>query len=128
MLCTYICVGVPLIDGGTVRLQKLIGLSRALDLVLTGRPVTAGEALQMGLANRVVPKGKSLEAAVELCKQLGDFPQECLKVDRSSVYYSAYDAQSMEDALENEYSEGIKVIRVESVLGAKKFIKPTDYN
>ena len=119
----YISIGVPLLDGGTVRLQKLIGVSRALDLVLTGRPVSAEEALQMGLANRVVPKGKSLEAAVALCKQIGDFPQACLKVDRSSLYYSAYDAQSMEDALEHEYYEGIKVIRTESVLGAKKFIK-----
>lgn len=106
-----------------MRLQKLIGVSRALDLVLTGRPVSAEEALQMGLANRVVPKGKSLEAAVALCKQIGGFPQECLKVDRSSLYYSAYDAKSVEDALEHEYCKGIKVIPTESVLGAKKFIK-----
>ena len=107
-----------------MRLQKLIGASRALDLVLTGRPVSAEEALQMGLANRVVPKGKSLEAAVALCKQIGGFPQECLKVDRSSLYYSAYDAKSVEDALEHEYCEGIKVIPTKSVSGAKKFIKP----
>lgn len=118
-----IYIGVPLIDGGTVRLQKLIGVSRALDLVLTGRPVSAEEALQMGLANRVVPKGKSLEAAVALCKQIGGFPQECLKVDRSSLYYSAYDAKSVEDALKHEYYKGTKVIPTESVLGATKFIK-----
>ena len=104
-------------------MQRLIGVSRALDLVLTGRPVSADEALQMGLVNRVVPKGKSLEAAVALCKQIGDFPQGCLKVDRSSLYYSAYDAKSMEEALEQEYCEGVKVIPTESVLGAKKFIK-----
>ena len=77
----------------------------------------------MGLVNRVVPKGKSLEVAVGLCKQIGDFPQGCLKVDRSSLYYSAYNAKSMEEALEQEYCEGVKVIPTESVLGAKKFIK-----
>ena len=106
-----------------MRLQRLIGVSRALDLVLTGRPVSAEEALQLGLANRVVPKGKSLEAAVTLCKQIGEFPQQCLKVDRSSLYYSAYDARSFEEALEHEYCEGVKVIPTESVLGAKNFIK-----
>ena len=122
-LSVYISLGVPLIDGGTVSLQKLIGVSRALDLVLTGRPVSADEVVQMGLVNWVILKGKSLEVAVALCKQICDFPQECLKVDKSSLYYSAYDAKSMEDALEQEYCEGVKVIPTESVLGAKKFIK-----
>ena len=72
-LCISIHIGAPLIVGGTVRLQKLIGVSRALDLVLTRQPVSAEETLQMGLANRVVTKGKPLEAAVAQCKQIGGF-------------------------------------------------------
>ncbi|KAK0647617.1 3-hydroxypropionyl-coenzyme A dehydratase [Lasiodiplodia hormozganensis] len=115
--------GVPLIDGGTVRLQAIIGLGRALDMILTGRPVTAQEALQMGLANRVVPKGKAFEEANKIAKQLLTFPQACMNVDRSSCYYSVYNATSFEDALRNEFDEGIKVITTESVKGASKFSK-----
>src|SRR5438046_1318052 len=70
--------GVPLIDGGTVRLPRLVGHSHALDMILTGRPVAAEEALRMGLANRVVPEGKALAAAVELAAELARFPQGCL--------------------------------------------------
>ncbi len=77
--------GVPLIDGGTVRLPRLIGQSRALDMVLTGRPVDAAEALQFGLANRVVESGGALAAAVALGEQLADFPQTCLRHDRLSL-------------------------------------------
>src|SRR5207253_6721546 len=77
--------GVPLIDGGTIRLPRLIGLSRALDLILTGRPVTAAEALQMGLANRVVPRGTAREAAERLAAQLAAFPQAALLADRRSA-------------------------------------------
>jgi enoyl-CoA hydratase len=78
--------GVPLIDGGTVRLPRLIGLSRALDLILTGRKVEAAEALQMGLANRVVPKGGAREAAIELAQQLANFPQATMRADRINAY------------------------------------------
>jgi enoyl-CoA hydratase len=81
--------GVPLIDGGTVRLPQLIGLSRALDLILTGRPVDAQEALAFGLVNRVVPKGQSLEAAQMLARTLAAFPQECLRADRHSAYVAS---------------------------------------
>jgi enoyl-CoA hydratase len=77
--------GVPLIDGGTVRLPRLIGQSRALDMILTGRGVPAGEALEWGLANRVVPDGTSRDAAEELARQLAAFPQTCMREDRLSV-------------------------------------------
>jgi enoyl-CoA hydratase len=77
--------GVPLIDGGTIRLPRLIGQSRAMDLILTGRPVGAAEALAMGLANRVVPKGTALAASITLAHQLAAFPQACLRNDRRSV-------------------------------------------
>jgi enoyl-CoA hydratase len=77
--------GVPLIDGGTVRLPRLTGTSRAMDLILTGRPVTAREAERMGLANRVVPDGESRHAAEQLAAELAEFPQTCLRHDRLSV-------------------------------------------
>src|SRR2546423_8946313 len=78
--------GVPLIDGGTVRLPHIVGLGRALDLILTGRPVGADEALAMGFANRVVPPGQARAAAEELATGLARFPQACLRSDRASVY------------------------------------------
>jgi enoyl-CoA hydratase len=77
--------GVPLIDGGTVRLPRLIGLSRAMDMVLTGRPVEASEALSIGLVNRVVPDGSARRAAEDLAKELASFPQTCLREDRLSA-------------------------------------------
>ncbi|KAF3202680.1 hypothetical protein TWF106_000353 [Orbilia oligospora] len=113
--------GVPLIDGGTVRLQAIVGLGRALDLILTGRPVDANEALAMGLANRVVGKGKALEEAERIAEQLLGFPQECMNVDRRSTYNAAYDAKSFREALKFEFENGVKVISEESVSGAKRF-------
>jgi enoyl-CoA hydratase/carnithine racemase len=113
--------GVPLIDGGTVRLQAIVGLGRALDMILTGRGVGAKEALAMGLANRVVPKGKALEEAQKIARQLTIFPQDCMNTDRTSCYHSAYGASSFEDALSFEYDNGIKVITTESVNGAARF-------
>ncbi|KAL4802357.1 ClpP/crotonase-like domain-containing protein [Aspergillus unguis] len=113
--------GVPLIDGGTVRLQAIIGLGRALDMILTGRGVGAEEALAIGLANRVVSKGKALEEAMAIARQLVAFPQRCMNVDRTSCYYAAYGASSFEDALRNEYDNGIGVLEAESVQGAKRF-------
>ncbi len=78
--------GVPLVDGGTVRLPRLIGHSRAMDLILTGRPVEADEALAIGLANRIVATGEVLEAAVEMAERIAKFPQTCLRNDRMSAY------------------------------------------
>ena len=113
---------MPLVDGGTVRLPKLIGLSHALDLILTGRPVTAKEAKKMGLANRIVPRGESLKEATKIAKQLLQFPQECMLADRESAYNATFNSCSVEDSLEFEYKNGLKVITKESVPGAKEFI------
>ena len=77
--------GVPLVDLGTIRLPRLIGQSRAMDLILTGRPVGAQEALAMGLANRVAPEGEALSAAIDLAEQIAGFPQACMRNDRRSV-------------------------------------------
>jgi len=112
--------GVPLMDGGTIRLPRLIGMSRALDLILTGRPVEAEEAVAMGLANRVVPEGKAREAAEELAGQIAAFPQACMRSDRLSAY-EQWDL-SPEEALRNEFYRGIEVIRGgETQMGAQRF-------
>lgn len=100
--------GVPLIDGGTQRLPRLIGLSRAMDLILTGRPVGADEALQMGLANRVVPSGQGLVEAQALALQIAGFPQECLVADRLSAY-QAFDG-SIAQGLSLEFNRGRPVV------------------
>jgi enoyl-CoA hydratase/carnithine racemase len=113
--------GVPLIDGGTVRLERIVGLGRALDMILTGRPVNAQEALSMGLANRVVPKGKALEEATKLAEQLIAFPQLCMNLDRDSTYYAAYEAGSFEDAMRNEFDKGVEAVKAEGVKGAGRF-------
>ena len=112
--------GVPLIDGGTVRLPRLIGMSRALDLILTGRPVGAQEALQMGLANRVVPHGTARAAAEELARSLTKFPQGCLRSDRLSAHDQFGASQA--DALAREFELGLATIRSgETVAGAARF-------
>lgn len=112
--------GVPLIDGGTVRLPRLIGLSRALDLILTGRPIDAQEALAIGLANRVVPPNQSLSTAVELARQLATFPQQCMRNDRLSAYHQF--GMSLDAALEAEFQFGLLTIQSgETFSGAKRF-------
>ena len=111
--------GVPLIDGGTVRLPRLIGLSRALDLILTGRPVGAEEALQIGLANRVVPCGASRAAAEELARQLADLPQACLRGDRRSALEQH--ALELPAALQNELRHGVHALSLEGIGGAQRF-------
>jgi enoyl-CoA hydratase len=112
--------GVPLIDGGTVRLPRLIGHSRAMDLILTGRSVGAREALQMGLANRVVSDGTALSAALELAGELSRFPQNCLRSDRLSACEQW--GLPLEEALGNEFRRGLEVIASrETVTGATRF-------
>lgn len=100
--------GVPLIDGGTVRLARIIGQGRALDMVLTGRPVSAEEAFNFGLANRVVPDGKALEASIELAQEISKHPQTCMKNDRLSMYES-FDLP-YEEAIKNEFRRGMDSI------------------
>ena len=114
--------GVPLIDGGTVRLPRLIGASRALDLILTGRPVGSDEALSIGLANRVVPDGESRVAAESLAQEIAAFPQRCMRADRSSVHGQW--SLSVSDALAAEYARGFGVLASgESGAGAALFVK-----
>lgn len=114
--------GVPLIDGGTVRLPRVIGISRALDLILTGREVKAEEALQMGLANRVVPHGSAREAAEDLAHQLAKLPQVCMRSDRQSVYDSF--GRSEADAMKREFELGmIPLSSGETLEGATRFAK-----
>ena len=111
--------GVPLIDGGTVRLPLVVGLGRALDLVLTGRPVSAAEARDMGLANRVVPAGTSRQAAEQLARELAAFPQACLRADRRSVYQGLH--LPLAEALRSEHRGGAQVLAAESLAGARAF-------
>ncbi|MEV0069038.1 crotonase/enoyl-CoA hydratase family protein [Amycolatopsis sp. NPDC050768] len=113
--------GVPLIDGGTVRLPRLIGQSHALDLILTGRPVEADEALRIGLANRVVPAGQALDAAVELANSLAAFPQTCLREDRASVLEQH--GATEESAMANEFSHGLVSLSSDTVAGATRFAR-----
>ncbi len=113
--------GVPLIDGGTIRLPRLIGLSRALDLILTGRPVGAQEALQMGLANRVVGRGEARDAAVKLAREIAEFPQGCMRGDRRSAY-EQFDL-GFPEALQNELRYGLRALASGAVEGAAKFAK-----
>jgi len=111
--------GVPLIDGGTVRLPRLIGLSHALDLILTGRAVGAEEARRIGLANRVVPRGQARAAAEELALELARLPQTCLGHDRLSAYQQH--GLTLEAAIANELAHGMHALQAESLAGALRF-------
>jgi enoyl-CoA hydratase len=110
--------GVPLIDGGTVRLPRIVGLGRALDLILTGRPVGSEEALAIGLANRVVAPGEARAAAEALAREIAALPQACLRSDRRSVYDALGADELM--ALSQEFRHGQSVL-AEAVRGAGRF-------
>jgi enoyl-CoA hydratase/carnithine racemase len=110
--------GVPLIDGGTVRLPRLVGLSRALDLILTGRAVAAEEALAIGLANRVVPRGAARDAAEELARELAALPQDTMRRDRRSTLEGP--GLPLESALQAEFERGVGALETARE-GAKRF-------
>ncbi len=111
--------GVPLIDGGTVRLPRLVGHSRALDMILTGREVGACEALDWGLANRVVPAGQALAEAKALAERLARFPQTCMRSDRRSSYEQW--GLDIASALVNEGRRGVPALQAEARSGAARF-------
>ncbi|MBW2381861.1 MAG: hypothetical protein JRG70_20415, partial [Deltaproteobacteria bacterium] len=114
--------GVPLIDLGTIRLPRLIGHSRAMDLILTGRPVPAKEAALIGLANRIAPTGQALDAALDLANEIASHPQQCMRSDRRSAIEQW--GMSENEAMRNELDLGLKTIESgETVTGATRFTK-----
>ncbi|WP_166257393.1 crotonase/enoyl-CoA hydratase family protein [Marinobacter salicampi] len=112
--------GVPLIDGGTIRLPRLIGHSHAMDMILTGRPVAAEEARQMGLANRVVADGEARGAAEQLAAEIAEFPQRCLRADRASAISQW--SLDLNEALKAEGKGGYPVVFEDAIEGASRFV------
>jgi enoyl-CoA hydratase len=112
--------GVPLIDGGTVRLPRIVGMGRALDMILTGRPVDAQEAQTMGLANRVVTDGTARAEAEKLAREIAAFPEFCMLTDRASAYRQ-WDLP-LAEALREEGRNGVAAVAKEGAAGAKRFV------
>lgn len=114
--------GVPLVDGGTFRLPRIVGLQRALDLIVTGRPLHAGEAFEMGLVTRLAEPGRALEEALELAKLIATYPQKTLNADRLAVHEAAY--LPLSEAIPAEYARGVEALRSgEARDGALKFVE-----
>ncbi len=111
--------GIPLIDGGTVRLPRLVGMGRALDIILTGRKVSAQEAHAIGMCERVTAKGTSRQVAESIAQEIAKFPQECMLADRDSAYRQWH--LPVRDAMRQEYLGGLACLRNEGVAGAGRF-------
>ncbi|MEK6245545.1 MAG: crotonase/enoyl-CoA hydratase family protein [Pseudomonadota bacterium] len=111
--------GVPLIDGGTVRLPRIVGRGRALELILTGRKVTAEEALRINLCEHVVPDGQSRQRAEALAQEIARFPQTCMRADRRSVYLQ--EGLPLREAMSKEWTNGIPAFHAEGAAGAARF-------
>ena len=111
--------GVPLIDGGTVRLPRIVGRGRALDLILTGRKVDAQEALRINLCEQVVPDGQSRQRAESLAQEIARFPQACMRADRRSVYLQ--EGASLREAMRSEWLNGVPALAAEGRAGAARF-------
>jgi enoyl-CoA hydratase len=111
--------GVPLIDGGTVRLPRIVGRGRALDIILTGRKVPAEECYRIGLCERVVPHGQSRNAAEALAHEIARFPQECMRADRRSVWLQ--EGLSEREALRAEWKNSARIVEIEGAAGAARF-------
>ncbi len=111
--------GVPLIDGGTVRLPRIVGRGRALDLILTGRKVTAEEAQRINLCEHVVPDGQSRQRAEALAHEIARFPQLCMRADRRSVYNQ--EGLALREAMRYEWDNGVPAVRAEGTAGAARF-------
>jgi enoyl-CoA hydratase len=111
--------GVPLIDGGTVRMPRLVGLGKALEIIMTGRKVTAEESYRIGLCEKVVPEGQAREAAEAMAQEIARFPQECMRADRLSVYRAW--GKSVREGLESEWATSAGIVKAEGIAGAERF-------
>jgi enoyl-CoA hydratase len=113
--------GVPLVDGGTVRLPRLVGQGRALEIIMTGRKVEAQECLRIGLCEKIAAKGQARSVAEDMAQEIARFPQACVRADRRSVYLQQ--GLGVRAALEQEWANSIGVVELEGVAGAARFAK-----
>jgi enoyl-CoA hydratase len=111
--------GVPLLDGGTVRLPRMVGRGRALEIIMTGRKIPAGECLEIGLCEQVVEHGRAREAAEALAHEIARFPQDCVRADRASVY--AQYGKSVREGLRHEFEHGLGALKSDGIAGAARF-------